>query len=344
MSDLPIEALEAAYPTLRRARWTRIPSLINQTFLVDGVERFVLQRLHAVFDPRIHENIVAVTAHLKRRGMLTPELVPTAAGDLWVEVDGGVWRLQTFVEGAAFDAARGPAQLASAGALVGRFHAALDDLDHTFVGLRFGVHDTLAHIAHLRAALGEHVGHRLYDEVAPFAHDLLAAAESLSPLPELPPRPCHGDLKLSNLLFEGPEEPAADRAKCLIDLDTLAPMALAHELGDAWRSWCNPHKEDADRSSFEVPLFEAAWGGYLDGRGGDVPAAEREALAVGVEHICLELTARFLADALNEKHWDYDPARFPGRGEHNLARARGQWALFESVLACRAERRRLLGV
>ena len=51
----------------------------------------------------------------------------------------------------------------------------------------------------------------------------------------------HGDPKISNLMFARD----SDRGLCLIDLDTLGPMPIALELGDALRSWCNPAAEDA---------------------------------------------------------------------------------------------------
>ena len=56
-----------------------------------------------------------------------------------------------------------------------------------------------------------------------------------------------------------------------------------------------------------------------------------------------ELCARFAADAILEAYFGWDAQRFPGRGEHNLARARGQWALYQAVRDTRDQRRRILG-
>ena len=61
----------------------------------------------------------------------------------------------------------------------------------------------------------------------------------------------------------------------------------------------------------------------------------RDALVTGFAQIALELTARFLADALNERYFGWDATRFATRGEHNLLRARGQWALHEAVMRAR---------
>ena len=47
----------------------------------------------------------------------------------------------------------------------------------------------------------------------------------------------------------------ADRALCLIDLDTLAHMPVALELGDALRSWCNPATEDAGERALRARVL-----------------------------------------------------------------------------------------
>lgn len=320
--------------------------LINRTFRVRAAAGdLVLQRVNPIFDPAIHENIRAVTRRLAERGVATPLLLDAQGGRPFVDLgDAGVWRLMTFVAGASFDTIQAPSQARAAGLLVARFHAALDGLEHRFVGLRTGVHDTPRHLATLREALAAHEDHRLHSTVRPLGESILAAAAALSPLADLPPRVCHGDLKFSNVVFAGAAGPAAEDARALVDLDTVGPMALAFELGDAWRSWCNPHGEERDDAIFDMAIYAASLDGYLAGLGRPLSSGERAALVGGVEWISLELAARFAADALNERYFGWDPARFPGRGEHNLLRARSQWALHLAVVATRPERAGLLGV
>ena len=321
--------------------------LINQTFLVTAnAQHCVLQRLAPIFSPVINENIAAVTSALAAAGLLTPRLLPTRDGQLWLDLGGedGVWRLQTFVPGASFDKVKSPAQAHAAGALVARFHRALDGLAYTFHGLREGVHDTAKHLARLREALSAHSRHRLMAQVAPVAETIMAHAQELEPLPALPPRLCHGDLKLNNILFAGEAPPASEQALCLIDLDTVGPMPLAHELGDAWRSWCNVSGEDDTAARIDMAVFRASFAGYSSGIERELSEAERQALLGGVEWISLELASRFAADALCESYFGWDARRFPGRGEHNLFRARGQLALHEAFVATRRERAAILGV
>lgn len=319
--------------------------LINTTYRITANRgRFVLQRVNPIFSPGIHENIRAVTEHLASLGMLTPRLIPTRAGRVYLDRGaGGVWRLMTYVEGASFDAVRGPGQARAAGELVGRFHVALDSLTHRFVDMRVGVHDTAAHLAKLEAAVEAERGHRLHGPVSTLAAEILAAARGLDPLPPLPDRACHGDLKLANVRFEAESGPARERALCLIDLDTLGPMHLGYEMGDALRSWCNPGGEDQGAVSLDLDVWSAAADGYALGRGNALSEDERRALLLGVEWVSLELSARFAADALLEAYFGWDHERFPARGEHNLARARSQWALFVATQSTRVERARGLG-
>lgn len=320
--------------------------LINVTFRVDAASgSFVLQKLNPLFDPAIHENIRAVTERLAAVGLPTPRLRPTPDGRLFADLGpDGVWRVFTRVEGVTFDTVQNLAQARAAGELVGKFHSAIEGMSHRFVGLRLGVHDTPRHLATLREALATYRDHRLFGAVAPLAAEILAAAEDLPPLPDSPLRPGHGDLKFNNVLFAGVEPPGRDQALCLVDLDTLGPVHLGHEIGDAWRSWCNPCGEDRVDARFDLEIYAASLEGYRRGLGRLLRDDELGALLGGVEWVSLELAARFAADALRESYFGWDRLRFAGAGEHNLVRARSQWALHRAVVDVREPRARLLGL
>ncbi len=345
-SEAELERALAGFPILRRPQARPLAGgLINRTFAVeDPAGAFILQLVNPIFNPAIHETIALATSRLERRGLITPKLLPTRAGALYLDLaERGVWRLMTRVPGTSFDVVQDPAQARSAGALVARFHSALDGLEHSFRGVRLGVHDTPAHLATLARALEQHRGHPLRVEVEPLARAIQAAFAALPSFPDTPSRVVHGDLKFSNILFKEGAAPAEGEAICLIDLDTIAPMPLHHELGDAWRSWCNAGGEDGS-PRFDLEIFAASLAGYASALERPLQASERRALVHGVEWISLELSARFAADALNESYFLWDRARFQRAGEHNLLRARGQWSLFQSALASRDERAALLRV
>jgi Ser/Thr protein kinase RdoA (MazF antagonist) len=295
--------------------------LINHTWLMGEPPRFVAQRVNAIFAPSVHDDIEAVTAHLARHGLPTPRLVRTDDGALWAhDEEGAVWRVFDFIPGRTIHRVGTPEVAFAAGGLVARFHAALDDLDWTWRHVRPGAHDTALHLSRLE----------------PHAADPLAAAildawrDWPGPL-DLPTRPCHGDLKISNVRF------AEDgTALCLLDLDTLSALSLDVELGDAWRSWCNPVGEDAVETRLDLDVLAAAWAGYASGR--PVDRGTREALVFAAERIALELASRFCLDVFQDRYFGWNAVRFPSRAAHNRFRAQGQLAL---ALDARGKRREI---
>lgn len=306
--------------------------LINHTRLVvRGDERFILQRLHPIFRGEVNGDIATITAHLAERGVPTPRVVPTEDGALWVDAEDGVWRVLTHLPGRVLEAVSDATCLRSAAGLVARFHAALEGFEHEFAFRRDGVHDTARHLAHLRATLKSHREHRAFESTVPVAEAIIALGASLPDLSGLPTRIVHGDLKITNVLFE--EESAV--ASALIDLDTLAHGTLATELGDALRSWCNATSESDVDARFDAELFEASVEGYAEAAGDRLRPEELAAIVPGAQTISLELAARFCADALEERYFGWDEARYASRGAHNFARARSQLSLARSIEAQR---------
>jgi Ser/Thr protein kinase RdoA (MazF antagonist) len=305
--------------------------LINATWAVrlDGAPIAVIQRLHPLFDATVNLDIDAVTAHLAARGLTTPRLLRTRDGRAWQPHAGQVWRALSWVDGVTVHAIPDPAWAEAGGALVGEFHRAVADLSHDYAFGRAGVHDTAAHLARLAG----HVTAGEDPEAVALGRELLDAARDLPAMPDLPRRHCHGDLKISNLLFAA----SPLRGVCLVDLDTLGQATLAFELGDALRSWCNPHPEDAGRVAFDLTTFAAAVRGFRSVADPIVRPAELAAIVVGLETVCLELAARFAVDVFRDAYFGWDPARFASRRAHNLVRARGQLALGRAVRAARRE-------
>jgi aminoglycoside phosphotransferase (APT) family kinase protein len=167
------------------------------------------------------------------------------------------------------------------------------------------------------------------------ARDILELAqESRVDFTGLPKRICHGDLKISNVVFF-PDRP--DVARCLIDLDTLGYQRLPLELGDALRSWCNPLGESHGSPRIQTEVFSAALAGYVMGAPRLLLEVEATALVSGLETICIELAARFCIDVFEDRYFGFDPSRFATRRDHNLARARSQLELGKDVRRRRVE-------
>jgi Ser/Thr protein kinase RdoA (MazF antagonist) len=304
--------------------------LINATYAVrrGGAPIAVVQRLHPIFRGEVNLDIDAVTSHLAARGLITPRLIRTPDGRAWHE-HGGAWRALSWVDGETVHAVPGPAWAEAGGALVGAFHRAVADLSHDYVFARDGVHDTAAHLARLAdcVAAGGEPG------AIALGREILDAARGLPDMPGVPRRHCHGDLKISNVLFAT----VPLRGVCLVDLDTIGLSTMAFEIGDAMRSWCNPHGEDTGRVAFDLAIFAAAIRGFRAVADPVITADEKRAIVVGLETVCLELAARFAVDAFRDEYFGWDPARFPSRRAHNLVRAQGQLDLGRAVRAARAE-------
>jgi len=290
--------------------------------------------------------------------MACAPLIPNADGELSTDLgELGRWRLMPHLGGASFETLQSSEQAHSAGALVGRFHAALSDFDSPLAPLGIPYRDTAVYLEALERAFVVHSDHRLAPEMQALGQRVSNRLGDMGPAPDVPERVIHGDLKLSNLLFEDREPPGRDVAFALIDLDTLMRGPLWVELGDAWRSWCNSlpelPKESAQewnpetigewgKIGFAMDLFEASLEGFLEGLGEPLSEAERDSLVLGPERITLELCARFITDALEESYFAWDESSFPSRGDHNAARAANQLRLCDAMQETRDEREAIL--
>ncbi len=318
--------------------------LIHRTYEVclSGAE-FILQRVNPAFSPRIHENIRAVTDHLRDKGITTICLRETREGSPYLDLGKqGVWRMMERLPGVTFDRCESLDQARQGARLVGAFHNALLDFDEPLEPVGFPFHEFDTHRRDLGSAIREHAEHPLARDVEHLARDLLRAADDWQPPKDLPCHVVHGDLKFNNMLFAGHGEQERIQPVALIDLDTLARLPLYYDWGDAWRSWCNQKNGDDSAARLDLDIFRASCEGLMSALQFSPTPAEIDSLTHGLERVSLELAIRFAEDALRECHWSWDAERYGRAGEHNLARARGQFALFEQARETHGERARFL--
>jgi Ser/Thr protein kinase RdoA (MazF antagonist) len=316
--------------------------LINATYAVhvQGQPVAVLQRLHHVFGADVNFDIDAVTTRLAAQGLATPRLLRTTHDALWVEHEGRIWRALSWQPGQAVASVASAEWAARGGELVARYHSALAGFAYDYRFVRAGVHDTAAHLTKLQQRLARAVATAAgpgQDDVLEHARDVgqrimaMAASTMAFDLAAMPQRHIHGDLKISNLLFAT----APLRGHCLVDLDTVGRGTLAFELGDAMRSWCNPHGEDTGRVAFDLSIFQAAMDAYFAAAAPSlgISVVERQSVVHGLLRVCVELAARFCVDIFDDSYFGWDATRFASRRAHNLVRAQGQLALAQSVAA-----------
>ncbi len=323
--------------------------LIHQTYAVeDASGSFILQHINPIFSPRINDNIVCVSNHLRRKGIASLSLESSREGKPFLELEGGsLWRLMSRIAGTSFDRCPDAAHAREAGRHVSTFHGALADFEQPMHPLGIPFHDTARHHADLRAALDRHTDHPLHREVARLAASIAETDPRARIAPDVPARVIHGDLKFNNLLFAEETGGAggispAPRTAGLIDLDTLSRMPLCFDWGDAWRSWCNPRGEDDPVANLDLDLFDAATEGLMEALAIQPERSELESLSWGLELLSLETCVRFAADALEERYFAWNPERFESAGAHNLARARGQFSLYEQARDTHEARARLI--
>lgn len=300
--------------------------LIHKTFFVKATEGdFVLQQLHAIVRQETCEDAKIITDYARERGVPVPEFLVTRDGKPWHRAeDGSLWRAMNRLPGESHATVRSPDEAYSAAALLGRFHVVLKDCEYECRGAIPHFHDTPHIFEQFRQVAAAHKDSEIFARV----RDDVAFVSQEAPkqfLPTTLPRQIvHGDLKISNFLFED------SRATALLDFDTCMNHTPLVDIGDALRSWCNSAGEDAE-AAFGRPVYDAAVDGYLSRA--MLSPDERALIPQAFRLITIELAMRFLKDYFEDSYFGWNAEKFASRREHNLARARGQISLYRQILS-----------
>lgn len=313
---------------------------INATFLVQtGSRPIILQRINpAVFanPSAVVRNFVRITEYLTRENnrsggtFLVPSLITTSNGQpCWEDHEGGLWRAQSAIDGIAGGGLNGRSQAVSIGRCLGWFHRLTADIGCGDFEIPLpGFHVLPRYLAEYDRVVEE--SDRQWSTVE---RRCQAVVEEMRPRAPLFQRLCgegrlqlrivHGDPKMENFLFDG-----AGRVISLIDLDTVGPGLLHHDLGDCLRSCCNVRGENgvAAEISFDLDSCRAFFEGYVAEMGGLLGDSDRRLIFDALLLITFELGLRFFTDHLRSD--SYFRVRY--RGE-NLDRAAAQIALLESI-------------
>jgi Ser/Thr protein kinase RdoA (MazF antagonist) len=321
MTSPAIMARQFALPAIRAVQPVG-SGLLHATYrLHTTAGDFVLQRLHQAIPDVALEDMRVVTSHLAACGLQVPSPLLTPEGKPYArDAHGRRWRAYPWLPGQVLDAVPCAEIAYEAGHLVGRMHQHLAALDYTPQGSIPHFHDTAFIVAELHSVQG-----CLPDEARGIAEVILGTLPALIPT-DVPRQLIHGDLKISNLLFN-------DRGQAvgIIDFDTILLHTRAVDLGDALRSWCNRTAEDDPQARFDRTFFTAAVAGYAAGFGAAVSPDEQAQHLQSARLLALELAARFLIDVVHDTYFGFDSTRYPSRRAHNLARACGQYHLAQTM-------------
>ena len=322
---------------------------INRTYVGVWEHGGVRKRyVHQVVNHRIFQdiegmmsNLLLVTDALRASfargsspaGDTTLTIIPTRDGASFIQDESGeFWRSFEYIEDTvAHDVCPSPAVAHEAAAILGRFQRALIDVPPSSLvdtipfflhgGKRFeAFEDSLKSDAKKRAPnAAREIEFAL--QRRDLGGVLVAALESK----RLPTRVSHNDMKLNNVLFDA----GGGCAVCLLDLDTCMAGTPLFDFGDLVRNTaipCAEDEQDLSKVIVDLDLYEAICAGYMQEMGDVITDAEFALLPFAPRVLAFVLGVRFLTDFL-----DGDTYFRTHRAQHNLERARTQFAVVEAM-------------
>jgi len=322
---------------------------INDTFLVktDNQDQYILQKINKnVFKNPLHviNNIEKLLNHFEGKGDNTLKTFKTSNGEKFViDSKQDFWRIYNFVDGAqsfdviqnklqAFEAAKafGEFQLKTIDLDISEFYETIPDFHH--LGKRYMKFDSvIANNPKNRIDIAK-------NEIQ-FAYKHRKISDTISELisaGKLPHRVTHNDTKLNNVLLHK----QTGKGVCVIDLDTVMPGLVLYDYGDMVRTFTSPVAED-DKDFAKVHLrkeiFEELTRGYLYHLSRVLTKNEKENLLLGGKYMTLIMGLRFLTDYIEGDV--YYKIKYE---DHNLIRAKNQFALLASIEAQEEDLKRII--
>lgn len=325
---------------------------INTTYRIGS--EYVVQKINtSVFkNPEgVMRNCFLVTEYIREKlaekgestSRKTIEFLRTTDGKDYFEYDGGAYRAYKFIDGAyTVSDKKTPEILYEAAKAIGEFQKLLADFDaEKLFTVIPDFHNTPKRFENLKKSIEKNASGRArfanaeiefalsFENTAKTITD--AIAEGTVPL-----RVSHNDTKLNNVLFDD----KTGSALCLIDLDTVMSGSYLYDFGDAMRFGASSAAEDEtdlDKVYFDLELFDAFTKGYLENASAVLTAREKELIFTSVILMTYECGIRFLADYI-----DGDVYFRTAHANHNLDRARNQFALVKDMLAKKTEAEKIV--
>lgn len=304
---------------------------INRTFLLTtDKKRYILQKMNTLVfkDPcGLMKNICAVTSYLKARGRETLEVVPLKSGESFLFGE-ECFRVYKFIEDTvALQSTGEESVFEEVGRAFGAFQRDLCGFDaSTLCEVIPHFHDTPKRFRDFAEATEKDTAERRHSCEAEIRF-VWERKDTFSSVTEgladgsVPCRVTHNDTKLNNILLDARTE----KARAIIDLDTIMPGSLLYDFGDAIRFGASTAAEDEpdlDKVHFDVARFSAYARGFFGALGDGVTGKELSLAPYSAYLMTMECGMRFLADYLSGD--TYFATRYP---THNLVRARTQFRL-----------------
>ena len=317
--------------------------LINHTWKLDVENKsYILQRVNMdVFkDPNaIAENIHMIGAFLKKHSpdYLFVSPVKTWKGEEMVfsddEEGGGYFRLFPFINDShSKDVLQNPLQAFEAATQFGRFTKLLSGFDVNLLKITIpSFHDLSLRFKQFKKSLENGNKERILQSTSLIEFinqesSIVTEYELIENNPSFKKRVTHHDTKISNVLFN-----SAEKAICVIDLDTVMSGYFISDVGDMMRTYLpTVSEEESDFTKIEVreDIYHAIVRGYGNEMTTELTHTEKKHFYYAGLFMIYMQALRFLTDHINNDA--YYGARYPG---HNFVRAGNQVVLLQCLKA-----------
>ncbi len=310
---------------------------INSTLLITtDKKRYILQKINSSIFKNVGglmDNICYVTEYLKSMGIETLTVVPTKDGKNYLKAD-CYYRVYDFIEGTVtYQKVTDANVFKNSGAAFGRFQNQLSGFNASMLTETIpNFHNTPERYKSFVAALKSDICSRAktcqdeIDFIVSHKDTYSRVVEGLSD-GSVPLRVTHNDTKLNNILMDA----KTDKARAIIDLDTIMPGSMLYDFGDSIRFGASTAAEDEselDKVHFDISLFEAYASGFCPEVKDSITEREIELLPYCAYLMTIECGMRFLTDYLSGD--TYFATKYP---DHNLVRARTQIKLASEMEA-----------
>lgn len=313
--------------------------LINKSYVVKTNEKqYIIQKINtSVFkEPKVlMNNIEKVIKYLnqnKKINCAELQLIPTKVGNNCLIKNNEFYRCYNFIDNSiTYNQINNYCQMYELGKIIGKFQNDLKDIQV------FEIKETIKdfHNTNLRflnlVEVFKKADKYLQSETISLYLFIIEYKDFYNKIidklnrKEIPYRVVHNDTKLNNVIFNK----NTNKAKCLIDFDTIMPGSLLFDFGDALRSSASTEKEDSknfEKIAIDEKLFTYFFIGFYKNVKNLITKEEIALLVDSIFIITIECAIRFLTDYLEEnKYFKISYLK------HNLVRAKNQLILAKDI-------------
>lgn len=312
--------------------------LINKTYIVITTNnKYIIQKINQnVFKNPINvmHNIKIVIDHLRKytNDCELLKLINTKAGNYYLVNNDDVYRCYNYLNDSIFyNKPTNYKQLYEMGKAIGQFHFQLLDLDPNKLEITIpNFHDTDIRYNTLINSFLNSDSYKQQEvlDLYEFINNEINNTVNINKLvlnQTIQQKIVHNDTKLNNFVFSK----STNKAKCLIDLDTVMPGSILFDFGDALRSAGSTVNEECfkfEQIDFSIINFIYFLIGYFQIMVNHLDDLEIELLYDSIFMITIECGMRFLTDYLDDDK--YFCVKMP---KHNLLRAKNQLTLAKKI-------------